>query len=165
MVIDTNKLSWLDVSVHVKNLLILAAENYGNTPEADKYINQAIKEAKNKEEYLDILVAAYRYFYYKNNYLMALQAANQLMAKIKEAEKLSDNWERLKPILSARQESPIIRLYLNAYVASGLVLAKLGKLEQAQTICTQIQEIDDQNQFTGAKILLDILTKPKDDDE
>ena len=52
---------------------------------------------------------------------MALQAANQLMAKIKEAEKLSDNWERLKTILSARQESPIIRLYLNAYVASGLV--------------------------------------------
>ena len=165
MVIDTNKFSWLDVSDRIKNLLILAAENYGNTPEADKYINQAINEATNQEEYLDILVAAYRYFYYKNNYLMALQAANQLMAKIKEAEKLSDNWERLKPILSARQESPIIRLYLNAYVASGLVLAKLGQLEQAQTVCTQIQGIDHQNQFTGAKILLDILTKPKDDDE
>jgi tetratricopeptide (TPR) repeat protein len=165
MAIDTVKFSWFQVSDRVKNLLILAAENYGNTSEADRYINEALTEAKTQEEYLDVLVVAYRYFYYKNNYFMALQAANQLIGKIKEAEQLSDCWEQLKPILLTRQESPVIRLYLNAYAASGLVLAKLGQLEQAQTICTQIQEIDHHNQFIGAKILLDILTKPQDDDE
>ncbi len=165
MVIDTQQFSWFQASDRVKSLLILAAENYGNTSEADKYINQALSESTNQQEYLEILVSAYRYFYYKNNYCMALQAANQLIDKIKEVEKLSDDWEQLKPILLARQSSANIRLYLNAYAASGLVLAKLGKLEQAQTICTRIHSVDRHNEFTGAKVLLDILTKPEDDDE
>lgn len=165
MVIDTEKFSWFQASDRVKSLLILAAENYGNTSEADKYINQALSASRNQSEYLELLVSAYRYFYYKNNYSMALQAAKQLMDKIKEVEQLTDNWEQQKSILLNRQDSANLRLYINAYVASGLVLAKLGELEQAQTICTRIQEIDTHNEFTGAKILLDILTKPQDDDE
>ncbi|MDJ0675037.1 MAG: hypothetical protein QNJ36_06615 [Calothrix sp. MO_167.B42] len=165
MVINTQQFSWFQASDRVKSLLILAAENYGNTSEADKYINQALSASKNESEYLELLVSAYRYFYYKNNYSMALQAANQLMDKIKEVEQLTDNWEQQKSILLNRQDSATLRLYINAYVASGLVLAKLGELEQAQTICNRIQEIDSHNEFTGAKILLDILTKPQDDDE
>ena len=82
--INTDKFSWFDVSDNVKSLLILATENYGNTIQADNYINQAIAKSKTKEEYLDVLVAAYRYFYYKNNYSMALQLTNQLIDKIKE---------------------------------------------------------------------------------
>ena len=162
--INTDKFSWFDVSDNIKSLLILATENYGNTIQSDNYINQALAKSKTKEEYLDVLVAAYRYFYYKNNYSMALQLTNQLIDKIKEVEKLSDSWEELKPVLLTRQESPIIRLYLNAYWASGLVLAKLGQLEQAQIICSQIREIDHYNQFTGARILLDIIKKPNDTD-
>ena len=164
MVTDTQKFSWFQASNRVKKLLVLAAENYSNTSAADKYINQALSESKNQSEYLEILVSAYRYFYYKNNYSMALQAANQLMDKIKEAEQLTDNWEQQKSILLNRQESANLRLYINAYAASGLILAKLGELEQAQTICTRIQEIDSHNEFTGAKILLGILTQPQDDD-
>ncbi|MBC5793667.1 hypothetical protein H5968_00455 [Sphaerospermopsis sp. LEGE 00249] len=156
-----NKFSWFDVSDEVKELLILAAKTWENTEESAKYMQQAL--AKTGEN-TDILVAAYRYFYYKNNYSLALTTAEKIIAKIKEIENLPHNWEELQPILQQRKEEPNIRLFLNAYAASGLVVAKLGKLEQAKEISTKIQGIDNKNDF-GASILFDILTRPPEEDE
>ncbi|MFM6531332.1 MAG: hypothetical protein ACKPKS_11540, partial [Dolichospermum sp.] len=70
----------------------------------------------------------------------------------------------LKPILIKRQEEPQIRLYLNAYAAAGLVLAKLGKIDQAKEISSRITGINHKNDF-GAGILLDILTRPPETDD
>jgi tetratricopeptide (TPR) repeat protein len=156
-----NKFSWFDVSDEVKELLILAAKTWENTEESEKYMQQALAKT---EDNTDVLVAAYRYFYYKNNHCLALTTAEKIIAKIKEVEKLPDNWEELKPILVQRQQETNIRLFLNAYAASGLVLAKLGELEKAKEISTQIKGIDDKNDF-GAGILLDILTRPPEEDD
>ncbi|MEI6443570.1 MAG: hypothetical protein WCO29_10705 [Nostocales cyanobacterium ELA583] len=161
MQIDTNKFSWFDVADDVKELLILAAKTWENTEESTKYMQQALAKTADNT---DVLVAAYRYFYYKNNYILALTTAEKITAKIKKAESLPDIWEELKPILIKRHEEPQIRLYLNAYAASGLVLAKLGKIDQAKEISTRIKGIDDKNDF-GAGILLDILTRPPEDDD
>ncbi|MEA5551754.1 hypothetical protein VB713_12305 [Anabaena cylindrica UHCC 0172] len=161
MQIDTNKFSWFDVAEDVKELLILAAQTWENTEESTKYMQQALAKTGDNT---DVLVAAYRYFYYKNNYVLALTTAEKITAKIKEIEKFPDNWEQLKPILVQRHEEPKIRLYLNAYAASGLVLAKLGKLEQAKEISTRVKGIDEKNDF-GSGILLDILTRPPEDDD
>ncbi|QIR40439.1 hypothetical protein HCG51_29615 [Tolypothrix sp. PCC 7910] len=161
MQVDTNKFSWFQVPEDVKELLILAAQTWENTAESEKYMQQAV--AKTGEN-TDVLVAAYRYFYYKNNYSLALQTTRQLLDKIKEAEKFPDDWEQLQPILISRKENPNIRLYLNAYSASGLVLAKLGDIEQAKIISTRVKEIDNKNDF-GAGILLDILTRPPEEDD
>nr|ADO19323.1 hypothetical protein Nfla_10101 [Nostoc flagelliforme str. Sunitezuoqi] len=137
---NTNKFSWFQVPDDIKNLLILAAQNWENTSESEKYIQQALDQTG---ENTDVLVAAYRFFYYKNNYSLALQTTVKLLDKIKEIEKLPDNWEQLQPILVNRKEDPQIRLYLNAYAASGLVLAKLGEIEQAKEISTRVKQIDD----------------------
>lgn len=155
MLVDAESFSWFQVPEDIKNLLILAAANWENTSESENYINQAL--AKTEDE-PDVLVAAYRYFYYKNNYLMALQIAVRVIKKIKQTERLPDDWAQLKPILVNRKEEPKIRLYLNAYAASGLVLAKLGEIEQAKEISIQVKEIDEKNDF-GATIILDILTR------
>ncbi|WP_413174887.1 hypothetical protein [Anabaena azotica] len=161
MQIDTNRFSWFDVSGDVKELLILAAKTWENTEESAKYMQQALAKT---EDNTDVLVAAYRYFYYKNNYVLALTTTEKITAKIKKEENLPDNWEALKPILVQRQEEPQIRLFLNTYAASGLVLAKLGKIEQAKEISARIKGIDDKNDF-GAGILLDILTRPPEEDD
>jgi hypothetical protein len=161
MEIDTNRFSWFDVADDVKELLILAAQTWENTEESAKYMQQAL--AKTGEN-TDVLVAAYRYFYYKNNYVLALTTAEKITAKIRKEENLPDNWEKLQPILVERHAEPQIRLYLNAYAASGLVLAKLGKIEQAKEITTRMKGIDEKNDF-GAGILLDILTRPPEEDD
>ena len=160
MQIDTNKFSWFDVADDVKELLILAAKTWENTEESTKYMQQALAKTADNT---DVLVAAYRYFYYKNNYVLALTTAEKITAKIKKAESLPDDWRELKPILVNRREESQIRLYLTAYAASGLVLAKLGKIEQGKEISARIKGIDDKNDF-GAGILLDILTRPPEED-
>ena len=77
---------------------------------------------------------------------------------------MPDDWEQLQPILVKRLEEPQIRLYLNAYAASGMVLANLGEFDQAKEISNRVKEIDKNNDF-GAGILLDILTRPPDEDD
>jgi len=161
MQIDTNSFSWFDVADDVKELLILAAQTWENTEESTKYMQQALAKTGDNT---DVLVAAYRYFYYKNNYVLALTTAEKITAKIKKAESLPDNWQELKPILVKRHKESQIRLYLTAYAASGLVLAKLGNIEKAKEISIRIKSIDDKNDF-GAGILLDILTRPPEVDD
>jgi tetratricopeptide (TPR) repeat protein len=161
MEVNADRFSWFQVPEDIKKLLILAAENWGNTSRSERYMNQALAKTS---EHIDVLIAAYRYFYYKNNYPMALQTAVKVIGKIKESEKLPDDWKQLKPILVNRKEDSEIRLYLNAYAASGLVLAKLGEIEKAKAISTQVKEIDEKNDF-GAGILLDILTRPAEEDD
>lgn len=154
-------LSWYDVSPEVKQLLVAAAQNWENTSESERYIYQAL--AKN-ETNLDVLVAAYRYFFYKNNNPMALNVALKVIEKIKAIEHFPESWKQLKPILQNRREDPNIRLYLNAYSASGFVLARLGEREKAQEIASRVKEIDDKNEF-GASVILDILTNPEEEEE
>jgi tetratricopeptide (TPR) repeat protein len=154
--------SWFNVADDIKQLLILVADNWQDTSKSQYYINQALSQTNNS---VDVLVAAYRYFYYKNNYQMALSTASQVINNIKDSENLPDNWEQLQQVLSNRKEDSQIRLYLNAYAASGLVLAKLGDIEQAKTICVRIKEIDVNNEFAGASILFDILTRPPEEND
>lgn len=158
---NTNKFSWFQVPERVKELLVLAAQNWENTSESEKYMQAALAITG---ENTDVLVAAYRFFFYKNNYFLALQITSQLLDKIKESEKFPDQWEQLKPILVNRREEPQIRLYLNAYAATGLVLAKLGEIKRAKKISLQVKEIDEKHDF-GAGILLDVLTRPAEEDD
>ncbi|RCJ26035.1 hypothetical protein A6770_27100 [Nostoc minutum NIES-26] len=160
MQVDANRFSWFEVPEDIKKLLILAAQNWENTSESEKYIQQALSKSGGNSE---VLVAAYRFFYYKNNYLLALQTAVKVLDKIKEEEQFPDNWDLLQAILVNRREEPKIRLYLNAYAAAGLVLAKLGEIEQAKEISIRVKDIDQKNDF-GAGILLDILTRPPEED-
>ncbi|WP_407895611.1 hypothetical protein [Scytonema sp. NUACC26] len=156
---EADKFSWFQIPEDIKKLLILAAENWENTLESEKYMNQAL--AKTGEN-TDVLVAAYRYFFYKNNYTMALQTATKVIDRIREVECFPLEWEQLKPILASRKDDFRIRLYLNAYTASGLVLAKIGEIEKAKEISARVKEIDGKNEF-GASILYDILTRPEED--
>lgn len=94
---------------------------------------------------------------------MALETANKVIDKIKVTEQFPIQWEQLKPILFNRKDDYVIRLYINAYAASGLVLAKLGEIEKAKEISARVKEIDNKNEF-GASILYDILTRPKEED-
>lgn len=154
-------LSWYDLPAEVKQLLIAAANTWEDTAQSQAYIQQAVAIAGNS---LDVLVAAYRYFFYKHNDAAALQTATQVIEQIKQLEGLPEDWDLLAPILSQRKEDPNIRLYLNAYAASGLVLARMGEIEQAKLITARVSELDDRREF-GAATVFHILTHPDDEEE
>ncbi|MBE9046062.1 hypothetical protein IQ255_16895 [Pleurocapsales cyanobacterium LEGE 10410] len=145
----------------MKQLLLLASENWQYTGLAEKYIREALSKAGNN---LDVLVGAYRFFFYKHKPAIALSIAQKVLVAIANQENLPSKWLELKPILLSRQQEPKIRLYLNAYAATGLILAQLGRLEEAKEISQRVREIDDSSQFC-ANTVFEILTKTPDEEE
>ncbi len=93
------QLSWYPVSEDIKRLLLSVSEHW-HTPEiADRYMQQAIALAGDRP---DVLVSAYRYFFYTHNNQLALQVAQKVLALVQKSEDLPTEWVQLKPILSDR---------------------------------------------------------------
>ncbi len=154
--------SWYDIPEYVKHLLILASEHWEDTERSQQYMNDALAIA---EDNIDVLVGAYRYFFYKSNPTMALTIAQRVLNKIQKAEKLPENWEELKPILINRKnDSDAIRMYINAYAATGFVLAKMGKLEEAKEVTERVKEIDEKRE-SCATTVFEVLTAPPEEDD
>ncbi|MEM7726361.1 MAG: hypothetical protein AAF208_08300 [Cyanobacteria bacterium P01_A01_bin.45] len=162
MLADTQKkFSWFQVPEDVKQLLLLAAENWGNPLESEIYINQALEKTENN---IDVLISIYRYFYYKSNNPMALQTISKVLDVIKKTEDFPDDWEKQKLILESRRNERKIRVYLSSLAAYGLVSAKLGNIEEAKTIFARVKQLDENDEFSSG-VLLDIVTRPHDEDE
>lgn len=161
MKVQEETFSWYDIPEDIKSLLSLAATRWENTSESEKYINEAVAKSEGNT---DVLIAAYRYFFYKNNCNMALKIADKVVEKVQDLEKLPENWEELKPILVRRKDDEPIRLYLSAYAASGLVLARLGEIEKAKEVTQRVREINDTSEF-AASVVHDVLTRPPEEDD
>ncbi len=153
-------LSWSDIPTDVKDLLMQAVEQWEDTPKSEQYIYQALEKAG---ENYDVLIGVYRYFFYKNQPKMALKIAEIVLNKIKKEEQLPENWEDQKPRLIQDKDQPKIRLYLNAYAATGYILARLGQIEQAKQITEQVKEIDTQRQ-SSATTVFEVLTREPDEE-
>ena len=158
---NAEKLSWYAVPETVKQLLVMASNHWDNPELADGYMNQALTLA---DQHPDVLVSAYRYFFYTHNNALALQVAVKVLEMVKQQESLPEAWDHLKPILSDRRDDPNIRLYINAYAASGLIRARLGEIEAAKHIAAQVSELEKRNEF-GGNVVRHILDHPDGDDE
>ena len=156
-----DRFSWCDVESEIKQLLFLASENWEYTGLAEKYIKEALSKAGNN---LDVLVGAYRFFFYKHKPAIALSIARQLIRTIATQEDLPQEWSELQPILLIRKQEPNIRLYLNAYAATGLVLAQLGELEEARDISHKVKQIDNSREFCATTVF-EVITRSPDKDE
>ncbi|MDY6784588.1 MAG: hypothetical protein SW833_18930 [Cyanobacteriota bacterium] len=133
-----------ETSEEVQMLLALSAECWSDRVRAEEYMNQALEKAGDDP---DVWIAVYRLFFYSNNPMMALQVAEKILARVRVTENLPEDWEQLKPILRDRSNEDSIGLFLNAYTASGYLLAKTGQLERAKTITQRMQEIESSRIF------------------
>jgi len=153
--------SYCDSDRQTKELLNLAVLHWENTPLSQQYIQEALKAAP---ESLEVAIAAYRYFFYKQEYNLALQAAEKIVNRITKLKNLPSDWQQLKPILINNPNDACLRLYVNAYLASGFILTKLKQFNNAYQIFTRVHEIDNLNEF-GAKTMLDILNNSHNDEQ
>ncbi|NJL49832.1 MAG: hypothetical protein HC929_23535 [Leptolyngbyaceae cyanobacterium SM2_5_2] len=87
-----------------------------------------------------------------------------MLTLVEQSEPLPSHWSDLKAILRQRRSDPPMRLYLTAYAALGMILARLGDLDGAWEIATRLQTIDDDNEF-GVTLILAILSPQEDDDD
>lgn len=155
------KLSCSDVSQDVNNLLILASQNWENTLLSEQYINEALTLA---ESNLDVLIGAYRFFFYKNKPLIALGVAEKVLSIVQKRKNLPQEWEELQSILIEQKDDSLIRLYLNAYAAMGFLLAKLGRIEEAKIITERVTILDEHRESCAGTVF-DVLTRSPDEDD
>jgi tetratricopeptide (TPR) repeat protein len=153
--------SWYDAPAEVKDLLILASDNWENTELSEKYINEALALAGKNA---NVLIGAYRFFFYKSKCEIALQIAERVLNMVQEDENLPESWEELKPIILTRGQEPAIRLFTNAYAGKGYLLAKLGRLEEATLITSRIKDIDTRREFCATTVF-EVLTQPPEEDD
>ena len=137
-----------------------AVQTWENTCVSERYIQQALDQ-QNVE--LDVLVSAYRYYFYKSNTVRALEMAVAVCDRIQTDNQWPTAWESLKPLLADQLDNAMVRLYLNAYAASGLLRARLGQLETAQTIAEHVKQIE-AREF-GGELLLNILNSSEEEDD
>ncbi|MEM6255481.1 MAG: hypothetical protein AAF821_21410 [Cyanobacteria bacterium P01_D01_bin.156] len=143
---------WFPVTGSAKASLVAAAQTWENTKVSEQYIQQALAQP---DVELDVLISAYRYYFYKNNNDRALEMAVAVCDRIQKNNQWPTDWESLKPLLISRLDEATVRIYLSAYAASGLLLGRLGRLETAQMIARNVKQID-AKEF-GGELLLNIL--------
>lgn len=161
MPVIQEKYSWFDVSEEIKRLLILASENWENAKLSQHYMKEALERAGDN---LEVLIGAYRFFFYQKNPAIALNIAERVMGIITVKENLPSQWLELESILERRKEEENLRLYLNAYAAQGYILAKLGRLEEAKRITERVKKLDT-NRETCATTVYDVLTSPPEEED
>lgn len=153
--------SWYAAPETLKQLLGAATQSWDNPDQSEQFMRQVLDYPNLP---IDVLVSAYRYFFYKHNNDMALTMTEQVLARVQTEQGLPNDWEALQVVLQQRQDETAMRLYLNAYSAKGLLLARLGQPEAALAIAAQIKAIDPKNEF-GADVVISILTAPPEEDD
>jgi hypothetical protein len=153
--------SWCNFEPEVKQLFLFASKNWDDANLSESYVRKALLKAGDN---LDVLVGAYRFFFYQHQPVVALTIARQILQSIADKENLPAEWSQLKPILQVHSQNPNIRLYLNAYAATSLMLAQLGKIEEAKTTSLRVREIDDSREFCATTVY-QVLSQSPDEDE
>jgi tetratricopeptide (TPR) repeat protein len=129
----------------VEGLLALAAEHYGNGPE-DGAAEQALLRAYFLEpEHPTVLVALYRFYYYRRSYREALVVADRAIAISAARLRLPARWQELSegvlgPAVLASMT--LTRFLLLALKGSGYLLLRLGDPAAALARLEKVAEID-----------------------
>lgn len=138
-------------------------------PEAERLIEQAAREYGEASaemallrahliapENLAVLVGLYRYYFYQHRLPEALQVAERAMELSARQLGLPANWEQLDERglgVAATNSFGLLRFYLLALKAVGIVLLRLGQVAASRARLLKIAMLDSRDQLGAAKLL------------
>ncbi len=146
---NSNSLSWFHASTNLKNLLLSAVDHWDDSAQSQHYIEQALHQ---ETDNLDVLIAGYRYFFYKHEYQKALIIVFRIMTVVQQLKALSSDWEDIAARYALNSDDPLLRLYMSAYSASGFLLARQGNLPVALTIAQRVHQLEQRDEFGGESL-------------
>jgi len=82
--------SWSQLPAAAKQLLLLAAEHWDENALSESYIEQALEEYDGE---LEVLVSAFRYYFYRSRSERALTLADQVLERLQQDASLPRAWE------------------------------------------------------------------------
>ncbi|MGD8999502.1 MAG: hypothetical protein PVF75_03735 [Granulosicoccaceae bacterium] len=145
------------LSSEVQTLLDRASE-HGRDEKAEQYLMRAYFKEPN---HLTVLVALYRYFYYKQRLADALVIGEKALEVSGKLLGLRKSWDKLN-INELGQgvmvSMGLTRFYLHVLKAVGFILLRMHKIPESMERLNKLAELDASDQF-GARPLIDIARK------
>jgi tetratricopeptide (TPR) repeat protein len=138
-----------------------AAENYGD----DSAEHSLLRAYFIEPEHPLVLVALYRYFYYKHRYEDAMRIAERVLGLFAQRLGFPEDWRDLDKVNSAngiRVSMTMLRFYMLALKGSGYLELRLGHYESALARLHKVVELDDSNRL-GAQALIDVARESIDE--
>ena len=139
---------------NAEKLITEAAEAYGS-PQAESMLREADTIQPN---HLIVLVAMYRYYFYRHQHHTALSIANRAMETAAHKLRISSLWPEVDEddIALAKSRQPeLVRFYLHALKGAGYLRLRLGQAEDGLACLDHVAALDEKDRL-GAKALADV---------
>ncbi len=145
--------------------LRLAGLNYAHDAVAESHLFQAQALAPG---HAAVLIALYRFYFYKGRLTDALLVARRVLAKAARDNRLNEDWRAVHRSDAdfGSYDAILPRFYLFTLKAYGYLQMRLGRLEESHAALTKMLELDPSDKL-NATVLLQVLARHgrEDDDE
>lgn len=131
-----------------------AAKAYG-TPQAETMLREA---ERLQPGHLSVLVALYRYYFYRHNHGAALAIAVQAMDVVSPQLGFPAAWRAVSEVDVVRAsatQAELTRFYLHALKGAGYLHLRLGNVEDGLARLDHVASLDAKDRL-GAKALADV---------
>ncbi|WP_162853561.1 hypothetical protein [Novosphingobium sp. BW1] len=140
-----------------------AAERYHLTDVAETHLFEAEKIAP---DHAAVLIALYRFYFYKGRLADALDVARACVAKALRLNVLGEDWRRVQAGDAAfgEWEALLPRFFLFSLKGYAYLSLRTGHLEAGREAAEKLLELDPRDRI-GAQVLIDVLNRMEDEEE
>jgi tetratricopeptide (TPR) repeat protein len=143
--------------------LRLAGVNYAHDSIAENHLFHAQALAPG---HAAVLIALYRFYFYKGRLADALEVAERCLVKAARDNRLDEDWRRVRrgDTDFGSYDAILPRFYLFTLKAYGYLQMRLGRLEHSHAALTKMLELDPSDKL-NATVLLKVLARHGQEDE
>lgn len=138
-----------------------AAERYHLTDVAETHLFKAEALAP---DHAAVLIALYRFYFYKGRLNEALDVARACVEKAMRLNVLGDDWHRVGPEDApfGEWEALLPRFFLFSLKGYAYLSMRLGQLVQGREAAEKLLELDPRDRI-GAQVLIDVLDRMEEE--
>lgn len=140
-----------------------AAERYQLTDVAETHLFAAEKIAP---DHAAVLIALYRFYFYKGRLAEALDVARACVEKAARLNVLDDNWRKVRADDAnfGEWEALLPRFFLFSLKGYAYLSLRLGALREGRDAAEKLLELDPRDRI-GARVLIDVLDRMEEAEE
>ncbi|NFV78580.1 hypothetical protein [Magnetospirillum aberrantis] len=158
---DNNPLP-LDLPPAARAEMAAAVAAWDDEPTAASHVAAALTAAPDS---LGVRIGAYKFYLYRHRLEQAVVQARVILAQAARRQQLPHDWRDVAADHAAFDSlEPWPRLFLQALVALGYGLLRLGLTEEGEAALVKAAELDPADRL-GAKRLLELSRREPDEDE
>ena len=144
--------------------LKLAGLNYAQEEVAENHLFQAQALAPG---HAAVLIALYRFYFYKGRLTDALLVAKRCLSKAAQDNSLDEDWRQVcrEDAEFSSYEAILPRFYLFTLKAYGYLQMRLGRLEESHDALSKMLELDPSDKLNATVLLRVLARHGQEDDE